>query len=148
MIFTFFFYSNISQLRPSIISGNNRGGRGKPFFIPLPLLKKPIGAPFAKITKWEDVTHAIIQLTTNTGIQIWRRFNLEKPQSNLSKCFSRSIFSNIAFIFFCLTECTTSYVISIVSKICLSCKNPNFSKDKTLDKECLILKEIIFEMSL
>jgi hypothetical protein len=49
------------RLSPSIIRMKRRGNSGKPWRTPLSLLKKPVGSPFTKKEKDEDVTHAIIQ---------------------------------------------------------------------------------------
>lgn len=148
MIFPSDWLSLRSRDRPSMTKIKRRGESGQPCLKPLPLRKKEEGSPFTKTEKFAVVTPHMIHLMESRLKPDLMRISLRKSQSKQSNAFFRSSLRMRAFDFFVLMLCRHSWVVPMVSKICLPFKKPRCSPQRARKRMGLIRLAIVLVINL
>ena len=130
----------MSLLSPSTTRRNKLSERGHPCRIPIDKLKKEQHAWLIKITKFTEETHTMIQFVISRGRPIWSRRRQTKVQYTLSYAFINSSLRTKSFILLDLIVWKPSWATSMVVRIRVLYKKPNYSLETHFDIAYLILE--------
>ena len=95
---------DIKRLRPSMTRIKSSGDRGQPCLMPREAEKNFEGVPLTRTTKFAEVRHPMIQLTTRRGAPICIKMRRTKYQLTRLKALIRSNLRMKAHIFLVLIE--------------------------------------------